>query len=77
VIVERLFARQMKTKWRSYNPRSASIRLNTELAKKTRECFEYLLVHELIHLLEPSHNARFIAIMTDFFCRGGASTEIA
>lgn len=66
VTVERLFVRQMKTKWGSCNPRSASIRLNTELAKKPRECLEYVVVHEMAHLLEPSHNARFIALMDRF-----------
>jgi len=69
VTVKRLFVRQMKTKWGSCNPQSASIRFNTELAKKPRECFEYVLVHELAHLLEPSHNARFIAIMDRFLPR--------
>ena len=61
--VERLFVRQMKTKWGSCNPRSASIRLNTELARKPRECLEYVVVHEMVHLLEPTHSARFIASM--------------
>ncbi len=42
---------------------SASIRLSTDLAKKPLECLEYLLVHEMLHLLEPTHNARFVALM--------------
>ena len=66
VKVQRLFVQQMKTKWGSCNPRSESIRLNTELAKKPRDCLEYIVVHELIHLLEPTHNARFIALMDQF-----------
>ena len=41
-------------------------RLNTELAKKLPECLEYVVVHELVHLLEPSHNATFIAYMDKF-----------
>ena len=53
----------MKTKWGSCNPAAQSIRLNTDLAKKPPECLEYILVHELAHLIEPSHNARFTAIM--------------
>ena len=53
----------MKTKWGSCNPEARSIRLNTELAKKPPECLEYIVVHELTHLLEPTHNARFVAIM--------------
>jgi predicted metal-dependent hydrolase len=59
----RLFIQRMRTKWGACNPRSGNIRLNTELAKKPIECLEYIVVHELIHLLEPSHNQRFIALM--------------
>ena len=44
-------------------PRSRSIRLNTDLAKKPRECLEYIVVHEMVHMLEPTHNARFVALM--------------
>ena len=39
---------------------------NAELAKKTPACLEYVVVHELVHLLEPTHNARFIALMDRF-----------
>ena len=42
------------------------IRLNTDLAKKPRECLEYIVVHEMVHLLEPTHNARFVALMDQF-----------
>ena len=47
-------------------PGSGHIRLNTELAKKPRECLEYIVVHEMVHLLEPTHNARFVALMDRF-----------
>ena len=47
-------------------PRHGSIRLNTDLAKKPRECLEYIVVHEMVHLLEPTHNARFVALMDRF-----------
>lgn len=57
--------RRMKTKWGSCNPVSKSILLNTDLAKKPRECLEYIVVHELVHLLEPTHNERFIKLMDD------------
>ena len=40
-----------------------NIRLNTELGKKPKECLEYIVVHELVHLLEPSHNAKFQELM--------------
>jgi predicted metal-dependent hydrolase len=63
VRVERFFVQRMKTKWGSCSRQSASIRFNTDLAKKPRECLEYMVVHEMAHLLEPTHNARFTAIM--------------
>lgn len=62
----RYSVRKMKTRWGSCNPRTGDIRLNTELAKKSRECLEYVLVHELVHVLEPSHNHRFKALMDRF-----------
>ena len=63
VKIARFFVRRMKTRWGSCNHRTGSIRLNTELAKKPRECLEYIVVHEMAHLLEPTHNARFVALM--------------
>jgi predicted metal-dependent hydrolase len=62
----RYSARKMRTRWGSCNPRTGHIRLNSELAKKPRECLEYVLVHELTHVLEPSHNHRFKALMDRF-----------
>ena len=66
VEVKRVFVQRMKTKWGSCNPSTRSIRLNTDLAKKPRECLEYILVHEMTHFLEPMHNQRFIALMQQF-----------
>jgi predicted metal-dependent hydrolase len=66
VKANRWFVQRMKTKWGSCNHRSGTIRLNTELAKKPPECLEYIVVHELVHLLEPTHNARFLALMDRF-----------
>jgi predicted metal-dependent hydrolase len=66
VRVERFFVQRMKTKWGSCNYKGRAIRLNTELAKKPRECLEYIVVHELAHLLEPTHNARFTGYMDQF-----------
>ncbi len=63
VKVERFFIQRMKTRWGSCNPATASIRLNTDLAKKPDQCLEYIVVHEMMHLLEPTHNARFIALL--------------
>lgn len=66
VSVKRVFVQRMKTKWGSCNPGASSIRLNTELAKKPKECLEYIVVHEMVHLLEPTHNDRFRALMDTF-----------
>lgn len=66
VKVQRFFVQRMKTKWGSCNPRAGNIRLNTDLAKKPKECLEYIIVHEMVHLLEPTHNARFVALMDQF-----------
>lgn len=55
--------KKMKTKWGSCNPTLGRIWLNVELAKKPEACLEYLLVHELTHLLERQHNARFLALL--------------
>jgi len=63
VSVARFFVQRMKTKWGSCSRSNRSIRLNTELAKKPPECLEYIVVHEMAHLLEPTQNSRFIALM--------------
>lgn len=63
VKAERVFVQRMKTKWGSCNPRKRSIRLNTDLATKPRECLEYIVVHEMIHILEPTHGPRFVTLM--------------
>jgi hypothetical protein len=66
VTVAGFFVQQMKTKWGSCNPAARTIRLNTELAKKPQECLEYVVLHEMVHLLEPTHNAHFLAAMDRF-----------
>ena len=66
VKVDRFFVQRMKTKWGGCNPTARSIRLNTELAKKPRECLEYIVVHEMTHLLEPNHGNRFRVLMDQF-----------
>lgn len=66
VKVERFFVQRMKTKWGSCNALARTIRLNTDLAKKPPECLEYIVVHEMVHLLEPTHNACFVALMDQF-----------
>ena len=69
VKIERFFVRRMKTRWGSCNYKARTIRLNTELAKKPPECLEYVVVHELVHLLEPNHNAHFVAMMDRFMLK--------
>jgi predicted metal-dependent hydrolase len=66
VQANQFYVQRMKTKWGSCNTRKKNIRLNTGLAKKPMECLEYVLVHELVHLLEPSHNHRFVSLMDKF-----------
>ncbi len=66
VKVNKFFVQQMKTKWGSCNVTQGNIRLNTELAKKPRVCLEYIVVHEMNHLLVPNHGQKFIDLM-DYF----------
>lgn len=63
VTVNRYYLQRMKTKWGSCNHRAGNIRLNTELVKKPRDLLEYIIVHEMAHLIEPTHNERFINIL--------------
>jgi len=58
--------KKMKTKWGSCNIQQRRIWLNLELAKKPPECLEYVVVHELVHLLERDHNERFKALMSQY-----------
>jgi predicted metal-dependent hydrolase len=53
--------RKMRTKWGSCNPETRKVTFNLELAKKDDKCLEYVIIHELVHLLERKHNDRFIA----------------
>ncbi len=62
----KLLVQRMKTKWGSCNPKTGLIRLNTDLAKKPPEHLEYVIVHELAHLIEASHGERFVAAMDMF-----------
>jgi predicted metal-dependent hydrolase len=66
VSLQQLYVRQMKTRWGSCNHERRTIRLNTELAKKPVECLEYIVLHELVHLIEPTHNARFKALVQQY-----------
>ncbi len=63
VTVTAYFVQRMKTKWGSCNHRSGHIRLNTELVKKPKDLLEYVVVHEMAHLIEPTHSERFVALL--------------
>jgi predicted metal-dependent hydrolase len=58
--------RRMKTKWGTCDPDKARITLNLELAKKAPECLEYIVVHEMVHLLEKNHTERYYELMTQY-----------
>ncbi len=64
VTVAGYFLQRMKTKWGSCNHAAGNIRMNTELVKKPKDLVEYVVVHEMLHLLEPTHNERFLALLT-------------
>lgn len=63
VTVGGYFLQRMKTKWGSCNHHARHIRLNTELVKKPKDLLEYVIVHEMLHLLEPTHSERFMEIL--------------
>jgi len=66
VTVAGLHVQQMKTKWGSCNPTARTLRLNTELTKKPKACLEYIVVHEMCHLIESTHGPKFLALMDHF-----------
>lgn len=59
--------KQMKTRWGSCNTRTKRILFNLELVKKPPHCIEYIVVHELAHLIERQHNERYISILNTYF----------
>lgn len=74
VSVSKFTIQKMKSRWGSCSIKSRSIRMSLALATKSPDCLEYVLVHELTHLLEASHNKRFYLLMDQFlpnwrFCR--------
>jgi predicted metal-dependent hydrolase len=67
VKVSGYFLQRMKTKWGGCNHRAGNIRLNTELVKKPKDLLEYVVVHELLHLIEPTHNDLFISLLDQHY----------
>jgi len=66
VEVKKLFVRKMKTHWGSCNSTRQTLRLNSELAKRKRECLEYVIVHEMLHIIEKSHNRKFYSLLNKY-----------
>jgi len=69
VKVQAYYLQRMKTRWGSCNHARGHIRLNTELVKKPRHLLEYVVVHEIAHLIAPTHDERFIALLDEHFPR--------
>lgn len=67
VKVSKYFLQRMKTKWGACNHKAGNIRLNTELVKKPKDLLEYVIVHEMAHLIEPTHSDRFIGILNEHY----------
>lgn len=67
VHVSGYYLQRMKTKWGSCNHRAGNIRLNTELVKKPKDHLDYIILHEMAHLIEPTHNDRFLAILSEHY----------
>jgi predicted metal-dependent hydrolase len=61
------YLQRMKTRWGACNHRSCTIRLNTELVKKPRDLLEYVIVHEMLHLIEPTHGTRFVDLLDGYY----------
>jgi predicted metal-dependent hydrolase len=67
--------KRMKTRWGTCNQRARRIWLNLELVKKPIACIEYVVVHELLHLIEKRHNERFVNLMTEHLPKWRSSKE--
>lgn len=67
VSVTDYYLQRMKTKWGGCNHRAGNIRLNTELVKKPKDLMEYVVVHEMLHLIEPTHSERFISLLNKHY----------
>ena len=61
------FLQRMKTKWGGCNPRAGHIRLNTELVKKPKDLLEYVVIHEMLHLISPVHSDQFLTLMSKHY----------
>jgi hypothetical protein len=56
----------MKTHWGSCNYQKRTLRLNSELVKRSPECLDYVIVHEMLHIIEKGHNRNFYQLLNQF-----------
>ena len=66
VKVKKLYVRKMKSHWGSCNYDKQTLRLNSELAKRKIECLEYVIVHEMLHIIERGHNRTFYRLLNKY-----------
>jgi predicted metal-dependent hydrolase len=66
VEVKKLYVRKMKSHWGSCNCEKQTMRLNSELAKRKSECLEYVIVHEMLHIIEKGHNKNFYRLLNHY-----------
>ena len=64
--IKNLYFRKMKTCWGSCNYKKQTLRLNTELAKRKTECLEYVILHEMLHIIEKGHNKKFYRLLDKY-----------
>lgn len=76
VSISKWNVRRMKTKWGTCNPDRGSLAFNLELAKKDYSCLEYIVVHEMTHFLERSHDSRFVSLMDKFLPNWRQTREV-
>jgi len=66
VEIKKLYVRKMKTHWGSCNREKQSMRLNSELVKRSPECLEYVIVHEMLHIIEKGHDKKFYRLLNQY-----------
>ena len=67
VTVKKLYVQKMKTHWGSCNYKKQTLRLNSELAKRDPICLNYVIVHEMLHIIEKGHNQNYYRLMSKYF----------
>ena len=67
--------RRMKTRWGTCNHQKKNISFNLELAKKPESCIEYVVLHELLHLVEEKHSEKFTALLSKYMPKWKSEKE--